>query len=286
MRVKINKLFPYPILSEFSDSYVDNKFLCSTTFEYDSTTAYFKLQYTLNDGTVLDLLKEGKLGLYFIVDCSETKYRELFNVTLDENKQFTQEIPLERINGSFEIVSILMSREEIKNYQNDNLADFYKGESIVLPKYSIVGYTDSEVYFVNKKIDSNGDIPSIFTIAKDEEGKKMSFDPDGDIITIYLPKNEYEIYEDYKGKRKRLKQLMINFPILVNVLDLLKQEDGGDYSGRSWYHALDGSLISKGYKEGIESDLFKTKSATEIAQDLLGNLIQDAFADFDTIEEE
>ena len=45
MKVRTNKLFPYPVLSEFNDSYVDNLFTCETTFEYDSEIAYFKFQY-------------------------------------------------------------------------------------------------------------------------------------------------------------------------------------------------------------------------------------------------
>lgn len=284
MKVRTNKLFPYPVLSEFNDSYLNNEFLCETTFEYDSLAAYFKFQYTLNDSILLKLLKENKIGLYFVIDCSETKYRELFPVDLDESNQFEQEIPLERLNGAFEIASLLICCEDIQDYKNENLNEMYEGETVLLPKYSIIGYTDTETYYVNKKIDNNGDIPSIFTISCDENGKTMSFEPDGEVITIYLPKNEYEIYNEYKGKRKRLKQLMIDFPVLVNLIEILKQEDS--YSNKPWYNALDAALANKGYPDGIGSDLFKNTLATKMAQDLLGNLIQDAFADFDTIEEE
>lgn len=281
MKVRTNKLFPYPVLSVFSDSYKDNVFLCDTTFEYDSVTAYFKLHYNLNDEGMKKLLIEGKVGLFFIVDCSETKYRELFKVTLDENNDFSKDIPLERLNGDFEIVSLVITNEEIKDYQNPNLSEIYDGEIVFLPKYAIVGFTDTEVFFVNKKIDSNGDIPSIFTITFEEEGKNMSFDPDGDVVIIYLPKNEYDIYNEYKGKHKRLKQLMINFPVLVNLLDILKEEDS--YSSKPWYNALESIIVNKGYPDGIKSDTFKNTLSTKIAQDLLGNLIQDAFAEFDEL---
>lgn len=103
-------------------------------------------------------------------------------------------------------------------------------------------------------------------------------------ITIYLPKEEYQIYNEYKGKRKRLKQLMINFPVLVDLIEILKTDTS--YINKPWYNALDASLVSKGYSEGINSELFKNELATKIAQDLLGNLIQDAFKDFDSIDEE
>ena len=104
------------------------------------------------------------------------------------------------------------------------------------------------------------------------------------ILTIYLTKEEYQIYNEYKGKRKRLKQLMINFPVLVDLIEILKTDTS--YINKPWYNALDASLVSKGYSEGINSELFKNELATKIAQDLLGNLIQDAFKDFDSIDEE
>lgn len=284
MKVRTNKLFPYPVFSKFNDSYKNNEFLCETSFEYDSITAYLKFQYTLEDKIIFELLKSEKIGLYFIIDCSETKYRELFSVKLDETNCFNQDIPLEKINGAVELVSLLICKEEIDNYKNDNLNEFYDGEKIQLPKYSIIGYTDSEIYYVNKKIDNNGDIPSIFTISCDENENNLSFEPNGDVVTIYLPQHEYEIYNEYKGKRKRLKQLMIDFPVLVNLLDILKQDT--NYSEKPWYNALESALMNKGYPEGITSDLFKNELSTKIAQDLLGNLIQDAFKEFDTIEEE
>lgn len=281
MRVRTNKLFPYPVLSEYSDSYKDNTFLCDTSFEYDSVTAYIKLKFTLNDQTIKVLLKNDKIGLFFVVDCSETKYRELFPIFLDKNDEFTQEIPLERLNGDIEIVSLLISNDEIINYSNNNLSDEYRNETVILPKYAIVGYTDTDVFYVNKKIDANGDIPSIFTICPKVNQNHMSYELAGDTITISLPKNEYDIYSEYKGKSKRLKQMMINFPVLVDVLDELKVDN--TYSDRAWYNALNSILSNKGYPEGIASDTFKNKSSLEIAQDLLGNLIQDAFKDFDDL---
>lgn len=284
MKVRTNKLFPYPVLSEFNDSYNDNSFSCESSFEYDSVTAFLKFKYNLIDEQIISLLNENKIGLYFVIDCSETKYRELFPVELDENNCFEKNIPLEKLNGMFELVSLLICKDEITNYKNNNLNEMYQGENIVLPKYAIIGYTDTDTFYVNKRIDNNGDIPSIFTIACDDEGKIMSFELGDDVITIYLPKEEYEIYNDFKGKRKRLKQLMINFPVLVNLIEILKNDN--TYTEKPWFVALETSLSQKGYPDGINSDAFKNELATKIAQDLLGNLIQDAFKDFDAIEEE
>lgn len=284
MKVRTDKLFPYPVLSVDNDSYINNNFTCETTFEYNSVTAFLKFQYELSDEIVLKLIEKNEFGLYFIIDCSETKYRQLFSVKLNENKQFSIEIPLDKLNGMFEVVSLIICNNEMKNYYNSNLNDLYKDESIVLPKYCIAGFTGTESFFINKRIDNNGDIPSIFTIACDEEGKILSFEPGDEIVTIYLPKEEYQIYNEYKGKRKRLKQLMINFPVLVDLIEILKTDTS--YINKPWYNALDASLVSKGYSEGINSELFKNELATKIAQDLLGNLIQDAFKDFDSIDEE
>lgn len=284
MKVRTNRLFPYPILSVFNDSYKDNSFLSEIIFEYDSITAYFTFKYSINDAEILRLLKENDICLYFEIDCSETKYREIFKVELDEEMNFKKDIPLTKLNGNFEIVSLLITNKNISNYTNSNLNDIYSGDEIELPAFSIIGFTDTASYFINKKIDSNGDIPSIFQISFDEMNKIMSFEPDGDIVTIFLPKNEYEIYNEYKGKRRRLKQLMIDFPVLINLLDIIKEDNS--FINKPWYNALENAFISKGYSDGFSSEYFKNEVSTKIAQDLLGNLIQDAFADFDQIGEE
>lgn len=285
MRVRTNKLFPYPVLSEFNDSYKDNTFSCETNFEYDSVNGFFTFSYSLNDEKILKFLKEGKVGLYFVVDCSETKYRELFSVELDDGKNAHKEIPLEKLNGSFELVSILISKEDICDYSNENLSDLYDGETVNLPKNSIIGFTETEVFYLNKKIDANGDIPSIFKICSDLEGKDISFEQNGEYVMIYLPKVEYEKYNEYRGKGKRLKQMMIDFPVLVSLLNVIKQGEA-DYSDKPWFNALDSALEKKGYDGGLESDRFKNESSMKVAQDILGNLIQDAFVDFDKFLEE
>lgn len=287
MRVRTNKLFPYPVLSEANDSYKDNTFSCETAFSYDSVTAFLSFQYSINDKVILELLKTNAVGLYFEIECSETKYRELFRVSLDDNLSFKIDMPLERLNGTLELVSLLICNEDINDYSNDNLNEFYNGEKINLHKYAIIGFTDSVSYYVNKKIDSNGDVPSIFSISFDDQGTQMTFEPNGDVVTIFLPKNEYEIYNEYKGKSKRLKQLMINFPVLINLLDLIKDHEHNDFSGKPWYNALEIALSSKeGYSDGFGSNKFQSEPSTVTAQNLLGNLIQDAFDDFDKIQEE
>lgn len=282
MKVRNNRLYPYPVYSKTLNHYVNNSFNVETDLTFDSEKAYINLNIDISDSVLLEMLKNNDIGLYTHVECSVTKYRKLFEIPLKSNGNYTIELPLPSLNENIEVLTVLIATKGISNYTNPNLSEEFQNEVISFPQYSMIGFTDTEEFTINKKIDTNGDIPSIFIITKSEEQDKMTFDAFNEQIQIFLPKDEYDIYESSRGTSRRIKQMMINLPVLVEVIDLIKNENFHDFESCAWYPILEEAFKKQGYL-GFEDNSFKGKNSVELGQSILGQLFKDAMNEFNAL---
>lgn len=279
MKVSRNRIYPYPIYSSLTEDYCENDFDIDADIEYDSENAIVKITSSLKDVVMRDYIENKLVGIFCHIECSSTKYREMFELQLNESGEYNIVIPLYKLNDSIEIMCALVAREKIIDFVDDNLSELYLGERISFPQYGTIGYTNTVELTIVKRIDVNGDVPSIFTVCADESSTKINIEYSGDQIVIYLPKEQYDIYENYKGIGVRVKQMMLNIPTLVEIFDLMK-EDKSDFEDRPWYTVLEEALVKKGYN-GFEDEAFKSKESIILAQELLGEIAKDAFDEFD-----
>lgn len=286
MKIRSNRNYPYPIYSKHSDDYLDNDFDVDFEMDFDSENAILKFNVNIPNQEILSYIKNGDIGLYCNVECSTTKYRELFSIDLlEDGFEKTKIIPLEKLNDEIETLFLLVTKKDISDYNNSQLNDFYLDEKIVLREYSTVGFTDTFVRSINKRIDNNGDIPSIFLINKDENASIMTFDASNqDYIIINLPAEEYDTYDNLKGKYKRIKQAMINFPVLVDLLQQILSGNAEDYEGRGWYDVIENAIKPLGYSDFNDPNLHNI-SSTELAQKILKLIEKDALKELAEMDE-
>ena len=282
MKVRNNRLYPYPVYSKLTDHYLDNNFDVDTDLTFDSEKAYINLKISISDQVILDMLKKNEIGIYTHVECSVTKYRELFEIDFKDDCEYVIELPLSSLNENIEVLTVLIATQTISNYSNDNLSNDFQGENITFPQYSMIGFTDTEEFTINKKIDNNGDIPSIFIITKSEENDKLTFNANNEQIQIFLPGEEYDIYENSRGANRRIKQMMINLPVLVEIIDLIKREDFHEFDSCSWYPILEEAFKRIGYS-GFDDGRFINTNSVELGQSILGQLFKDAMNEFDIL---
>ena len=285
MRVSRSRLYPYPIYSELTDHYVNNDFSVDADIEYDSENATVTLFVSLLDEQIRDLVNNRLVGLFCHVECSSTKYRELFEISVnDEDGKAVLEIPLYKLNDTVEVMCVLVAKEDIDDFKDDNLSELYRDEVIHFPRYGTIGYTDTTEMTLVKRIDVNGDVPSIFQVCEDTSGTLIQTDYNQDQIFIYLPKDQYEIYENYKGRGVRVKQMMLIIPALIEAIDQIKN-DQSDYSDLPWYIVIEEAVRKKGY-QGFDDESFKSRSSYEIAQEILGDVAKEAFDEFDRMNKD
>ena len=254
MKVKNNRLYPYPVLSQDHDDYVDNSFYPNDlSFEHDSETATIKTNIVIGDEMIKSFISDGSISLNCHVECSTTKYRKVFKIGFDELNDCKIDIPLKDINDTVEICFVLVANQDIESYSNPNL-----------------------------------NVPSIFDITKSETEEHITFDFEtGDKIIIYLPPEDYLIYEKSKGTAIRIKQMMTVIPVLVELFGILKSGDNSDFVDKGWYMVLERALERMpGYKDGFDSDNFKNlNSSFELAQKVFREVSTDAFKELDAIME-
>lgn len=285
MKVNKNRIYPYPIYSELTDDYIENDFAVDAEIEYDSEIATITLNLSLVNEDIRDLIENTLVGLYCHIECSSTKYRKLFELSINnDTDNYNIEIPLSQLNDTIEVLCVLVAKEEILNFDANNLNELYKDIDIRFPQFGTIGYTDTIELTIVKRLDINGDIPSIFTVVSDETQENVQVDYTSDQITIYLPKEEYNIYETYRGTGIRIKQMMVIIPALIEAFDIIKMGDDS-FEGLPWYVVLDEALKKKEI-DGFSDPTFFDTSSYEIAQKLLGDIAKEAFYEFDAMNQD
>jgi hypothetical protein len=281
MKVKSNRLYPYPVLSEQHDDYIDNTFnVDDMVVTDDPYSVSIVCDVVINDKVIKELIADGGIKLFCHIECPVTKYRKAIEVNYRDDGKCEITIPSKDICDTIDICFVLVANRNIENYVNSNLNEIYSGLDITLFKYRTLGYTKTFSYEITKRLDSNGDIPSIFDINKSEDSKVITYDDGGDKIIIYLPAYEYGVYVDTTGSSIRLKQMMTVIPVLAEVLSRIK-DNAAEYEEKGWYLVLDNALKKiPGYENGLESEALKTDSTYALAQQIFKEVSNDAFKQF------
>lgn len=286
MKVKNNRLYPYPVLSVEHDDYIDNTFKAvKCVVSDDSVDVRLECSIAINDEIIKDLIKKDVVGLFCHIECSNTKFRKAFKIDNNDIEQFSVEILSKDVCDSIEVCFALVANKDIDDYKNPNLNEFYQNITINLLKYRTLGYTPTEVYKINKRLNTNGEIPSIFDITKSENDKTITYDYHGEKIVVFLPSSEYSAYENTKGNAVRIKQMMVIVPVLSEILSMISSTETGEIDEYPWYFILE-NFVSKieGYSEGFESSSFKNlDSPFKLAQQILRQVSCDAFKELDVL---
>lgn len=279
MRVNENRIFPYPVYRKGSDDYKNVVFETNTELYYNSVTATIQFDVLIEDTAIMSLIENNQIGLFCHVECSKTKYREVFELDGTDNEKQTLDIELSKLNGDIEVLCFLVAKEEITGFKDENLNDFYQDETIRFPQYARIGYSEPFETKIVKHLDVNGEVPSIFSVQADTTINIMAYDITPDKIIILLPENEHNIYRDYVGVDPRTKLMMMNLAVLTEIIQKI-QNGSEEYDGNNWFEVLCEAFAKKGYDD-LGSSQFKAKSAVELAQILMPDLCKNAFIEFD-----
>lgn len=207
--------FPYPLLTNLSNSYEKYGFDFDVELEENTDNYRFNLSYNIESDFINNIVRHDKAKLFLVVQSKDSKFFDL-----KTNDKFV-DIPKSRISLSKRTVLqiLIQSKDEINFENNDELNSFYTSfrKEIVVPKYSILGFSNSVVFegsnskpldLFEKKVD-----PNIKSDIKVELGNET-------VIIVY--KNAELQFSDspissmlnnpyiYMGLQKALYQFIIN----------------------------------------------------------------------------
>lgn len=278
MRVNEKRMFPYPVYRKGSEDFKDVVFETNTQLYYDSETASIQFDVLIEDSAIVSLLENNQIGLFCHVECSKTKYREVFELDGTDKSKQSIDIELSKLNGDIEVLCFLVTKEEITDFHDENLSEFYADEVVRFPQYARIGYSEPFETRIIKHLNINGAIPSIFSVYADPKIDIMTYEMAEDKIHILLPENEHNIYRDYIGVDPKTKVMMLNLAVLTEIINKIQNEE--DFTNYNWFSVVCEAFAKKGYDD-LSSSKFKAKQAVELAQILMPDLCKNAFKEFD-----
>lgn len=136
--------FPYPILTNTSNSYDNCSFILDVNLEENTNEYVFEINYDITSPFIEKLLQNGQATLVLIIQSKDNKF---FNI---EYGQKTKSISKSRISLSKRttIQLFIQSNEEINFKDNHDLSSFYEEfkDEIDVPKNSILGFSNSVIF--------------------------------------------------------------------------------------------------------------------------------------------
>ena len=123
------RLYPYPVLTYFSDDYVNSSFTSNLKVGRKGDEIIFHLTANTDDEKLLKLIEEEYAEFVFHIECPSTSYRTIIKSKLGfENISIHESL----LNNKINICFFIIAKTQIDNYTNNNFNDDYKDVSFNL----------------------------------------------------------------------------------------------------------------------------------------------------------
>lgn len=193
------KIFPYPIINRESQYSTYNGSSFSLELEeIDSEKIFYlkKVRYTTDSELLNKLIKESKVEVALIIECSETIFRK--KVLLNEEGI---DIPLYKSDFSGKVVYSMYAytTQNIVLVSSDEFLEEYQGIDYDLEKYSIVAADDGRTLYMNHEEAEENVVKSIFSVIPSFDKNDNVFYVDyetGKKIIITLSENDFNNYNE------------------------------------------------------------------------------------------
>jgi len=274
------KLYPYPVLSGYSDDYKDGQFDVSIDISRDGYDLKISFQAALTCQSLLDLIQNEKAKYVHHLECAQTGFR-----TVIQTNKVTETYILssKQVNGKLQICPFVAAIQDITGYSIADFHNDYSGISFDIEAGCVLAVGKMVTVDISKDIDDLANTPSIFSITRNADAacKQMLVDYSGRKILIKLPLDDYYSYKQL-GNMPQAQSILNSLtviPALTYVLEELRAQSIDERSENSdmlWYRTLSKALLTQ-FGCDIESENYNSQNFMELAQKLINNPISDAF---------
>ena len=274
------KLYPYPVLSGYSDDYKDGQFDVSIDISRDGYDLKISFQAALTCQSLLDLIQNEKAKYVYHLECAQTGFR-----TVSQTNKVTETYILssKQVNGKLQICPFVAAIQDITGYSSADFHNDYSGISFDIEAGCVLAVGKMVTVDISKDIDDLANTPSIFSITRNADAtcKQMLVDYSGRKILIKLPLDDYYSYKQL-GNMPQAKSILNSLtviPALTYVLEELRAQSIDERSENAdtlWYRTLSKALLNQ-FGCNIESENYNSQNFMELAQKLINNPISDAF---------
>lgn len=253
--------FPYPILTNTSNSYDNCSFILDINLEENTNEYIFEINYDITSPFIEKLLQNGQATLILIIQSKDNKF---FNI---EYGQKTKSISKSRISLSKRttIQLFIQSNEEINFKNNYDLSSFYEEfkDEIDVPKNSILGFSNSVVFdgstnkpleLFEKKVNPN--LKSDVKIELGSETIIINYKNESLQFTDLPQSSTFNNPYVYMGLQKALYRFIVNNSEDHECVDLEEIEPPNDGLDFKLYNLMRKKKISELNIENIDEVIY------------------------------
>lgn len=268
------RLYPYPVLSHFSEDYVDSRFNIDITQKKVGTLMELDFDFDLKNSGLNELINKHEASYCIHVECPQTMYRK---VVKTGNRKLTIEIPVSELNGKVEICSFVVADKMISNYSSDEFVEEFQGFTFDIERGCKLAIGKEINIHIDKTDDDLSYTPSIFSIIKVKDIDRMNINLNRQKIEILLPEDSFSGYNVLKSSLQHVMHAMVITPALASVLERIKSsgEEIYEFEDYRWYRALKKILLE--YNINLDLNGLENLEMIDVAQMLIDSPLNKAF---------
>ncbi len=272
MEIK-NRLFPYPVLCEDTDDYVEGEFYVEAKLvEQGLNDILVQFDMHLDNPGLQSLINSGKAEFVIHMECSNTAFRTVIK-TFSNTEQYR--IMNSRVNGDVNLLGMIVSKDKIGHYTNSALNEDYNDITLTLDKASILAYDNMDSIHIAKNYEELAEKDSIFSVVKQmrmdqNEHNAITFALDADKIKIRVDDDLYSSYITYKGNSamQPLMSAILVMPALTFMMETLRNEGIEDYASSYWFIKMEKYYALHG-KSFVDDVIYGEDMISEVVQEML-----------------
>lgn len=273
-----NKFFPYPVLCNFNDDFIESKFRVDISKSQSFKELIFEYNINLENDEINEMINSDMAEYVFHLECPYTSYR-VINKPKDLTGTF--KVPLDDVKENITINSFIIAKQDIPRYSNSKFNADYGNLSFPLNKGNIIAIDDPYKVDVPKQEESLGKVESIFSISRRaaDDDSEIKIELNSNKINLLLNRDDYNNYNKIANNPSFIPTLqsVLIFPALIYVFETLKNDGCDAYSDYQWFTSMSKTFEKAG--NCLDKELLEHKTSFELAQDVLDSPVRRAFYD-------
>lgn len=283
---KTNIGFPYPVLSNDNNDYVDSSFAIEGMMEpeVDNGTIRIPLKYYLQSAGLTDMIKAQKAQVLIYCESSNSSFRKIERFDFNDDEKVL-EIATAELAQMLKLKGMIVSN----GFYDDFCFDEHNKELFGDFKFKI---NKGDILAISNlfeieldSIDPLANKPSVFSIRPDDKATDaIRVDYQDVKIDIFLRREIYDQYQELRDE-PALRTVLASYfvlPALVEVLCFMKDgvsEDDEDIKSRAWYVSITNRL------QALKIELQEQVSMTTVANKILTDIVQETMNGLKHIKE-
>ncbi|MGC7872071.1 hypothetical protein ACPUYX_11145 [Desulfosporosinus sp. SYSU MS00001] len=282
------KYFPYPVLSPFSDDYLNSRFISEINVIKDISDLVLNLSVLLDDSELLHLITHNKADYVFHIECPQTSYRTIVKTSETEVEK---RIPESKLNGRVSICTFIVAKDDLGSFRSDSFNEDYGKMTFHIKRGGILAIANQVNIDITKEINDLAKTNSVFSILRRDSNDDlgMQIEIDGDKIKLFLCNEEFYNYKNVAAVPtfQALLHAALILPALIYTFETLRRSGTDEYEMYHWFKAIEKALSKSNIK--LNQETLENKPSYELAQKLLALPISrglKSILNFGTEEEE